>query len=415
MKVLWFSNIPLTETKLKGTGSWLYSMSRLLVENGVDLYNITQGDYNGTHYYENDLIKEWRIQRTKKYNNYLPEQRILNTITDIVERIKPDLFHVWGMEEYWGLLFTRGIVKGRVILDIQGIKKACSEVYYGNLQLEDIISTIGPKELIMPHMSILKKKREFEKWGCVEAEMLSSIKNISIQSEWVHSHIKPFVRDTSNIYKTKIILRPEFEFADQWKYVNTKNPVITTIFNQQPFKGFYILLKAVSIVKTKYPNVRLDVIGNFYNPSSTIRRPGYISYLIKLIKKYGITDNVNFLGPLDACQIIKTMQSSQVMVQTSFCESYSMALAESMAVGIPCVVAFAGAMPELAKDREEALFYPPYDPYCCASLIERVIIDKELAGYLSDNSRRVSVERNDKESIVNTQLNIYNKVMHNIK
>lgn len=89
-----------------------------------------------------------------------------------------------------------------------------------------------------------------------------------------------------------------------------------------------------------------------------------------------------------------------------------MVLAEGMTMGVPCVVSYAGAMPELAEHNFSALFYTPWDYVSCASQMERIIANKELAVKLSLNSINVCNERNNKEKLVANQMYIYNDIIN---
>ncbi|MEM4166721.1 MAG: glycosyltransferase [Candidatus Bilamarchaeaceae archaeon] len=129
------------------------------------------------------------------------------------------------------------------------------------------------------------------------------------------------------------------------------------------------------------------------------------------IKRLGLCRNVNFLGLLDADSIIKQLYSSSLVVVPSFIETYSLALAEAMYLGVPVVASYAGAMPELAKDGESALFLPIGDPVSCAMQIDRVLSGQNLAKKLSENARKIGLVRNNKESVLKKQLNIYNDIL----
>ena len=65
--------------------------------------------------------------------------------------------------------------------------------------------------------------------------------------------------------------------------------------------------------------------------------------------------------------MIGELLNCNVCVMPSFIETYCLAFAEAMMVGVPVVVSFAGAMPELAEHNKEAMFYNPLDHITCAA------------------------------------------------
>ena len=140
---------------------------------------------------------------------------------------------------------------------------------------------------------------------------------------------------------------------------------------------------------------------------------GYSVFLNKLIKKYGLQENVIYLGSLDENQIIAHLQEANACVIPSFIETYCLAFAESMIVGTPTIASFAGAMPELAENGKEALFYNSVDYYTCATYIDKLLQDKRLAEKLSENGRARRMKENDIDTVVKTQLEIYENVLSN--
>ena len=413
LKILWFSNAMFSAEKTKSTGTWLFTMADALIGQGIDLYNITQSSrYDKIVSEVARSVKQWVLPSFKLHHG-LPSRQHINEICDIVDSIKPDIIHIWGIESYWGLLTARGYIKGNVLLEIQGIRETCARVFYGGLTFPEILSSIRTKEIIKPSISLPFQKRKFSRWSRYEREMISAHKYITTQSDWVRSWVFQFISPDAQYFETDLIVRDQFLESEPWqKPAHSKlAPVIFTLSSEaHAFKGLHDGVKGVAILKKKYPNIQFRIAGNFEVNRPNYKKNGYTKYLLSLIKKYGLLDNVIFLGPLDAEALCQEMLNADVMLQTSYVESYSLALSEAMAVGVPCVVSYAGAMPELARDGEEALFYTPSDYFKLAFLAEKIISDKKLSIYLSENARKLSHKRNCPESIVKNQINIYNRV-----
>ena len=132
-----------------------------------------------------------------------------------------------------------------------------------------------------------------------------------------------------------------------------------------------------------------------------------------MTKKENVERNVVFLGALNASQIIEQIHQSNVMLQTSYVESYSLAVSEAMMAGVPLVVSYAGAMPELAQDRAAALFYTPSDFFSCAYRLKMIIGSDDLANALSKTARSIAERRNVASILGDLQISIYNDVLMN--
>jgi glycosyltransferase involved in cell wall biosynthesis len=410
LKVLWFSNVAFTELNSNTTGSWIHSMSELLMmTEEVELFNITQGKVNQVIRKDCKSISQWFIPTVKLRKNGLPNYKNIDKIQQIVQNINPDIIHIWGTENYWGLLSSRGYVKGNILLEIQGLKYAYAKYFFSGLTFLQIIRCFRLKEFVKPFTSLLGQKIKFERWGKFEKEMISNTKFISTQSEWVRAHIININRNAS-IIETEIALRSAFLNALKWD-LKTCMPfqVFTSVSTSAlSYKGLHTLIDAIAILKNKFPGVKLLIGGH---SSVGLKSDGYSKWLRDKIRNSEIEPNVHFLGPLDAENIVIQLQSANVVVVPSFIETYCLALHEALTVGVPTVVSFAGAMPEFAKDKDNALFYPPGDAEMCANAIESLFLNKELALRISTNAylqKKMNVS-----NVGMSQLKIYKTIIQN--
>lgn len=416
MKVLWFSNVMLTSGASKATGTWLHSMAAALVERDVELYNITQnGAVKTIVRRDTEDIQQW-VLPVYSLHKGLPNGQHIDEICSIVAGIKPDIVHIWGIEGYWGLLSARGYIKGNVLLEIQGIKETCARVFYGGLPFVEKVKTIRVRELLRPSLSLMSLRRDFVKWSRYEHEMLRTHQHISTHSDWVRAWISQYTQQGCQVHYTQRIVRKEFLETEIWhKPDNPKDaPVIFTMSSgPDAYKGIHDAIRAVGMLKKYYPNVQLMIAGNFGIDKPFYRKPGYTKYLQALIKRENVEGNVVFIGSLNASQIIEQIHQSNAMLQTSYVESYSLAVSEAMMAGIPLVVSYAGAMPELAQDRAAALFYTPSDFFTCAYRLKMIFESEELAKTLSVTARSIAEKRNVASVLGDLQINIYKEVIGN--
>jgi glycosyltransferase involved in cell wall biosynthesis len=410
IKVLWFCNVGFSEAKSVSTGSWLYSMSESLMNTGeIELFNVTQGNVKEVTRQNYKSINQWFVPNSRIGKNGLPNSKIIAGIQKIVETVKPDIIHIWGTENYWGLLYSRGFINGNVILEIQGLKYACAKYFYTGLSLLDIVKCFRLKEFLRPSGSLVGLKLGFERWGKFEREMLLKAEYISTQSEWVRTYVGN-VNNNAELIKTQIALRNEFLEATKWDVVMcTPFQIFTSTSSSSiSYKGLHILFDAVAILKKRFPKIKLCIAGNI---SSGIRMDGYSKWLQDKIKKNGIAENINWLGSLDAEAIVTQMKEANVVVIPSFIETYCLALDEALTVGVPTVVSFSGAMPELAQHEKTALFYSPCDVEMCASAIGQFFLDKNLAVKISNNAYN-DKSKKDNENIALSQLNVYKAIVN---
>ncbi len=406
MKILWLSNKAQTNRDSGSTGTWLDALAQGLVTSGdVKLGNVAMGDVTEVTRRDSGDIDQWIIPVLKIGGNGSLPGSFENNIRQVFKEFTPDIVHVWGTEGAWGLLTERKIFDVPVVLEIQGSKRIIAKYYTGDLSLSEITRCVGVKE-ILRRSTMFQGKRQFEKWGKQEEKIIKAHKYVIVHNEWEKAQIMA-VDHTINVFQNDFALREPFYSAEPWR--PNDNPVLfCSAAYPAPFKGLHVAVRAIKILKRKYPDIQLRIAG--IASQSGIRRDGYIAWIEEEIRNSGIEPNVTWLGSLSATQMVEETQKCSAVVIPSFIENYCLSLAESMMLGAPVVASFAGGMPCLAKHQETALFYPPGSEIMCAYEVDRLLSDRVLANIISANSRTLALKRNNRETILKTQIDIYHRI-----
>ena len=413
-KILWLCNIAFTENALTHTGGWLQPLAEALQRTGkVKIYNVTFGNMPETVCNDCAGIKQWLIPHRVTHHGQVATKKVCKELSRIESIVQPDLIHIWGTESAWLSIHRQGYLKAPVLLDIQGLLYVITDYYYGGITFTEMFRCIGLKEVLMPWRTLWYKKRVFRQRGVIEKKDIESLTDISCQSEWVRQQLS-VIHPNARFHATKIMLREAFYKAEPWHYKADRNtPVIFSSCSAAvSYKGLHVLLKAVGLLKNKYPSIQLKLAGSVDVGNRLL--DGYSLFIRKLIKKLGLKDNVTYLGPLEAEKIISHLQECNVCVVPSFIESYCLVLAEAMFIGVPTVVSFAGAMPYLAEHNKSALFYNSLDHHLCASYMDMLIQDRAQAEFISVKARENRLIENDPTTVVATQLNIYSSILNRL-
>ncbi len=409
MKVLWLSNCVLSDVECNGSGSWLYAMKEI-IGGSIELYNMTLSNVNKVHFKESHNLKEYILPVWPLIDG-LPSSENIHTICELVDKIAPDIIQVWGTESYWAKLCSTYFSDRRILLEMQGLLSSCVDVFWAGLSPEEIKKCRGIKEWIYPTSDLSNQYKSFYCRAKEEKELFSRFKQISTQSSWVRRQLAFLVQRDCKIYETFIPLREHFYHAKKW-VKKEEHEDVRIFFSTSytiPFKGLHVILKAIKEVKRKYPKVKLLLAG-VSKKQERYRESGYNKYLLSIIESEGLHDNVFYLGKMNAEQIIEKLQDADVYVNSSFVESYSVATAEALFLGVPTVLSYAGALPEFGED--VALYYSSMDYVDCAYKIVELIENTKLREELSSNSIVKLEERLDKDSIRKCQLEIYNQVFN---
>jgi len=106
------------------------------------------------------------------------------------------------------------------------------------------------------------------------------------------------------------------------------------------------------------------------------------------------------------------LQNAAVYVNPSMVESYSISLAEAMAVGCPCITSYAGAMPEVGG--EACLYFPIADAGVLAARIDEVLTRGCGNVKISERLRNKSLSDHNTYKAILRQKEIYGEVIHNV-
>ncbi|MFF6994736.1 glycosyltransferase family 4 protein [Streptomyces sp. NPDC008313] len=130
-----------------------------------------------------------------------------------------------------------------------------------------------------------------------------------------------------------------------------------------PRKGQHRLVEALAAV-TDLPWTCLCVGGLGQDPR-------YVAGLRALIRKRGLEDRLSLAGPQAGAELDASYAAADLMVLTSYAETYGMAVTEALARGIPVLATDVGGLPEAVGRAPDGgvpgILVPPEDPAALAA------------------------------------------------
>lgn len=402
MRVLWISNIVITD-ELKSSGSWIYGMAHaFLSEEDILLGNIVPVKTKKITRSDFKSIKQWIIPQITNASKTVLSERERKNILDIVSVFQPDIIHVWGIENGYALITP--YVKCPVLIEIQGINSEIAKYYYAGLPLKERLKLLGFKEIVTFN-PIYRQKQKMAVLRNRETSIFDINKYYSTPTDWMRANVE--ARTIRAVcFSNGFILRDEFYNAEEW-HPKENQIILTSASNVTPYKGLHVLLDALAILKMRFPKIQLRIIGPFLKRG--IRTRSYVYYLRNKIKKLDLTENVLWLGSLNAKEICKQINQSSVFANSSFIESAGMTVLEAMAIGIPIVSSYTGGTPSFASG--SVLFFQPGDNKMLAFQISRALTDKHIIQSSAKLSRSYINKYHIKELVVKRQLNIYKSIL----
>ncbi|MDP8259936.1 MAG: glycosyltransferase family 4 protein [Candidatus Gygaella obscura] len=176
-------------------------------------------------------------------------------------------------------------------------------------------------------------------------------------------------------------------------------------------KGCDVSIKALRIVKKKYPDVMLILAGtkNIIDWGNTQQKD--IAYMVQLVEKFDLRDNV-LIDSYDLADMPALYNVSQVCVYpSSSCEPFGLTMLEAMACARPMIVTKTGGMPEIISDAINGFVIPIKDSEELASRIIRIMADKDLRSRLGATGRKMVETSYKKTDVAKTTLDLYKKYL----
>ncbi|HAW09325.1 MAG TPA: glycosyl transferase family 1 [Bacteroidetes bacterium] len=413
MKILWITNIifpalcKVLSLPKPHVGGWMYGLAGQLVANSdIKLAVATVYKGNELKIFQLEGIRYFLLPHRSSsgyQNNLEPLWKI------ICRDFSPDIIHIHGTECPHGLACMRVYPKINYVVSIQGLVGICARYYYAGLTTKDILTNITLRD-ILRWDTLFHGKRSFATRGIIEVEYIRRAKHVIGRTSWDHSHVMAINPDAT-YYFCNETLRDGFYLAEKWDSNNKTNHSIFLSQAEYPIKGLHQVLKAVSLLKTEFPEIQICVAGhNILNKTTMFDRlkfSGYGSYLIGLIKKLGMEGRVKFIGPLSEEKMIVEYRKAHLFICSSSVENSPNSVGEAQLLGVPIIASFVGGVPDMITHGETGLLYRFEEVEMLAENIRQVFIDNHLTQRLSRQSIIIAEQRHNRIANCAQTINIY--------
>ena len=221
----------------------------------------------------------------------------------------------------------------------------------------------------------------------------------SVKNNWVKNGIEECktIRIYDGVEKKRIIAR-----SAKNRFNNNLRLVIIGAIME--LKGQHICIKALRALPEKIrKNVHLDIIG--------WEDQNYRDYLDRLIYKYGLKEQVRFLGIKDGVENI--LCNYDIGLMTSRSEGFGLVTAEYMTAGICVIASNSGANPELISDGVNGLLFERNDFKALARCIASLYCNRDMLEKLAANGRERAMKEFDIEVCANRIYKICTEVLLN--
>jgi len=407
MRVLWLSGNPSLYTEKAigyGGGGWIEALEKEFskypeIELGISFLH--QDDcfkkiVGSTTYYPIKLYKT-KLEKLKHFLFYEMYDEIeIRKILKIIDDFKPDLIHIWGTEISFGLVSK--YTKIPTVIHLQGILNPCFNSFLiPALSMFSFIFKFGEGgfKSILNFQSIRFWKHNMKR----ELDIFRSNQNFIGRTNW-DKNISRLLAPNSNYFHCGELLRFPFYHAHEWKQLNKKVIIITSVLSNVSYKGIDVILKSAKILKM-YKD--LEFKWNIFGVSKS-------RFFEKFTNINAVDVDVEFKGVVGADKLICELLESDVFIHPSYVDNSPNCVCEAQILGVPVISSNIGGISSLIDNNLTGILVPANDPFYLASQIVWLKKNKEIAKKMGKNGRIEALKRHNVDTIIYDLLNVYKKV-----
>jgi glycogen(starch) synthase len=148
-------------------------------------------------------------------------------------------------------------------------------------------------------------------------------------------------------------------------------PTIAFVGRVAPEKGIEVIIRALSLLRREHGLVvSLEVVGT--------GEKGLLRELKSLAGELGVAEQVHWVGRLDTEGLQRLLPSLHALVVPSTWEEPApLVIVEGALAGVPLVASRVGGIPDMVRDGEEALLFPPGDEAALCEALRRTLTEAE--------------------------------------
>lgn len=191
------------------------------------------------------------------------------------------------------------------------------------------------------------------------------------------------------------------ESRKPWLALPPGCPVVLSVGNLIPQKGFAELLHALAIVRTDFPTVHLVVVGS--GPE--------MGQLRRICASLDLQGQVHLVGWQPHDRLLALYPQADLFCLASRDEGFGVVYLEAMAHGVPVIGSRAEGIADVVTDGENGLLVPACEASAVASAIQRLLADGEFSRRVGNAGRKTVASRLTWAENARRHISLYQRVL----
>ena len=346
---------------------------------------------------EKNIFRKAYKRVTRNSENF----KVNSYIAEVVNDFEPDIIQIFGSENPFGL-----IVKDQrkpVVIHIQGYLFVWEGKWYSGITKWEQFRFSRLKNLLLMR-GCFSDIVTFRKKAKTEAIIVKNCRYFMGRTNF-DERIASLLAPESKYYHCEEFIRKDF-FEKQWNFEKRNEIICVSILKATSYKGIDLLVKCLGVLQ-KYStlSIKFKICGVSGNEEVA-------EIIKKKFKKEIDLSDIEFLGKLNADDLVNQLCNSNFYIHPSYIENSPNSVCEAMALGMPVIATNVGGVSSLLEDEVEGVLVQEGEPYSMAGAIVGLTNNYEKAKLLGSNARKKALKRHDPNEILSSLLKIYDNIIH---
>ena len=298
MKILWVSNSPigpaariLGENYSGTSGSWIVAEYEKLNKTNNEFFFLCSSRSVKAGQVVKKTSKEgsvYCVNSPRLCYGIKNPPHLVKTIEEIIKETDPDIIQIWGTETCISNIVASVATRCKKVVFMQGLMGVHQRYLGGGLNMGEY----KEKPRFFEYLREALRRKYFIKQVAVEKDTLKKCGNAIIDGTCAKAYVTTVDENIKAI--TYKLLPNEVFYKAKWDFSSCEKHSVFTVFSGNAEKGLHQLIKALALVRKRYPDVKLRVPGayNINEQGRLVPKTYYERIVNELITKNGLSENV---------------------------------------------------------------------------------------------------------------------------
>lgn len=357
---------------------------------------------DGISFFPIDVFKSKYNRLRRRLSHKAEEALIIPRALHAIEQFQPDIIHIFGSENPFGLL--SGMTEIPCVIHLQGILPAYYNAKFPpGTSKKDIFRKILWRHPV-DAFNYLWRDAMYRYSAKREIKIIRTAKYFAGRTRWDEGIVKLINPDAKYFFASEVLRHEFYDSVGKWHSHRTRKFLkLVSVISPATFKGGDLIVKTAALLKD-YSNISfewfvfgVDSLGcddKFLSGSRSI-------------------DELNIIpsGKVAANDLREQLLDSDIFIHPSYIDNSPNAVCEAQILGVPVVATDVGGVASLVSHGKNGILVPANDPFMLASRIEELSADSEKAETFGKKAAADAAVRHDPNSIITQTLEIYKSII----